>query len=191
MNLESKKPTIFLISGKARHGKTTLGNFIKKEYELENKKVGSIAIVKYLKMYAKDYFGWDGKEESKPRDLLQNLGTEIIRFKLNKPDFFINRTIEDLEILSYFFDCLIIDDIRIPEELESIKKVFNKTVTIKIKRKNLQEELTEEQKQHYTEIALDNYENFDYIIDNDSDLNDLEEKTKQLIYSIKKEVDYE
>ena len=39
MNVEFKNPKIYLISGKARHGKDTFSNYLKEEYEKNNKKV--------------------------------------------------------------------------------------------------------------------------------------------------------
>ena len=69
MSLKSKEPIIFLIGGKARSGKTTLGNFIKEEYKKNAKQIASMMYANYIKNYAKEYFGWDGSEETKPREL--------------------------------------------------------------------------------------------------------------------------
>ena len=67
---------VYLISGPARNGKDTIGDFLEKDYKEMGYKVCRTQIAKYLKMYIKDYFGWDGSEETKPRELLQRLGTE-------------------------------------------------------------------------------------------------------------------
>ena len=159
---------VYLISGAARNGKDTTGDYIEKEYNKINKKVCRSQISKYIKMYAKDYFGWDGREETKPRELLQTLGTDVIREKLNKPSFFVDRTIEDIEILSNFFDVMIITDVRFPIEIDKIKETYSDVVSINIKRVNFDTELTSKQQAHKTEIALNNYENFDYKIINDT-----------------------
>lgn len=160
---------IYLIGGKARHGKDTTADFLQKLYEDKGLKVCRSQISKYLKLYIKDYFGWDGSEEAKPRELLQELGTDIIRIKLNKNTFFINRTIEDIEILSNFFDCIIISDIRYPEEFDMIKDHFPEdTVKIIIRRLNFEGALTAQQSKHKTELALDNYDNYDYLLINDN-----------------------
>ena len=73
---------IFLIAGKARSGKDTLSDFLIEELE-KNNKVCRLQISGYLKYYIMKYFGWDGREETKPRDLLNYLGTDIIRNKIN------------------------------------------------------------------------------------------------------------
>ena len=159
---------IYLISGAARNGKDTIGDFLTEEYNKRNKKVCRSQISKYIKLYVKDYFGWDGSEETKPRELLQTLGTNVIREKLNKPKFFVNRTIEDIEILSHFFDVIIISDIRFPVEIEEIKKVYDDVVSINVKRINFETELTTKQQNHKTETALNDYDNFDYRVINDT-----------------------
>ena len=63
---------------------------------------------------------WDGSEESKPRKLLQELGTDVIRNKLNKAEMFIERQLDDIEIYSYFYDAIIVPDIRLPREIDSV-----------------------------------------------------------------------
>ena len=174
---------VYLISGAARNGKDTIGNFLEEEYGKKNKKVCRSQISKYLKLYIKDYFGWDGSEETKPRELLQTLGTDTIREKLNKPRFFVERTIEDIEILSNFFDVMVITDIRFPIEIEAIKEKFADVVSINVKRINFDTVLTSKQQAHKTETALNNYDNFDYKVINDT----LEQLEKDIIDIVNKE----
>jgi dephospho-CoA kinase len=176
MKLISKKPIIYLIGGKSGSGKTTLGHYIKEELWKNGKQVASMMYARYIKDYAEDYFGWDGKEETKPRELLQKLGTEILKEDLHKPRFLISRLCEDVEILSYFFDAIIVDDIREKEAIEIPKMLFQKVVSIKIIRKECEFNLTEEEKHHPTEIDLDNYTNFDIIVENNGTLENLNEK---------------
>lgn len=181
MALKSKEPIIYLIGGKARTGKTTLGKLLKEEYKKNAKQAATLMYANYIKHYAKDYFGWDGKEETKPRELLQKLGTEIIRLELNKPYFLINRLCEDIEILSNFFDVIIVDDVRTKEEVEIPKGKFKNVISIKMTREETNDGLTEEQRNHYTETGLDDLYNFDYIIDNNLSIDDLKKKAEGLI----------
>lgn len=88
---------IYLISGKARTGKGTVSKIIKEEYEKRNLKVCEIQIMRTLKGYLKDYFGWDGLEDTKPRKMLQELGTDIIREKMNMPNFHIDHLTDDIK----------------------------------------------------------------------------------------------
>ena len=172
---------VYLISGPARNGKDTIGDFLEKDYKEMGYKVCRTQIAKYLKMYIKDYFGWDGSEETKPRELLQRLGTDVIREKLGKERFFVDRTIEDIDILIHFFDVMIISDIRFPIEITGIKEKFDDVVVINVKRINFETELTAEQQSHKTETALDGFNDYDYCLINDT-LEGLERDVKEIVH---------
>lgn len=172
---------IILIGGKARSGKDTLADFIIEELEKKERKVCKVQVGQYIKYYAEKYFGWDGSEETKPRDLLIKIGTEIIRKKID-PDFHINRLIEDIKVLSYFYDTFVVSDIRFPVEIEKPKKEFDNVITIKTIRES--DELNEKQKGHITETGLDNYNSFDYIVDNSGSLEDLKEQAIKIVKEI-------
>lgn len=172
---------LFLISGKSRAGKDTFADFMIGILKENNKKVIKTQMSKYLKYYIKDYFGWDGKEETKPRTLLQMLGTDIIRKKLNHPLFFIKRTLEDIEIMKHFFDYIIISDVRFPEEIDELKKVYPDLISINIIRPNYINELNDIEKEHISENALLNYKSFDYKIINDKTLDDLKEEAIKIM----------
>ena len=72
-----------MISGKARHGKDTVAGLIEKIYKEKNKSIINLQYSSYIKEYAKKISGWDGSEETKPRTLLQELGTDVIRNKID------------------------------------------------------------------------------------------------------------
>ncbi len=93
--------------------------------------------------------GWDGKEETKPRQLLQELGTDVIRNKLNKADMLIERQLDDIEIYSYFYDAIIVPDIRLPKEIDSVKAKFDNVVAIHINRINFESDLSSNQQKPY------------------------------------------
>ena len=171
---------IILIGGKARHGKDTTADYFQELFEKESFTVIRSQISKYLKQYVKDYFSDYEKDEDKPRDLLQKLGTDIIRVKLGKESFFVDRTIEDIEILSNFFDCIIISDIRYPIEFDKIAARFpNDTIKIMLNRINFDGVLNSEQARHLTEIALDDYKDYDYLLVNDT-LEKLKEDVEEI-----------
>jgi hypothetical protein len=176
-----RNPKLYFIGGKAQSGKTTLGELLKQEYEKEGKKVAVLYHSKYIKEYAKEHFGWDGKEETKPRELLQQLGTEIIRDKLNKKYFHVNRITEDIEILSYLFDVIIVNDVRFKIEIDIPREKFGDMVAIKIIRENFDNNLTDKQKQHPTEVDLDDYGKFDYVIVNNGTINDLRANVREIM----------
>ena len=123
--------------------------------------------------------GWDLSEETKPREFLQQLGTTVIRQKLKKDDLFINRMIDDIEIFSYFYDAIIISDVRLKKEIIDLKKAYPNIISIHIDRPNFDNGLTEEQKKHPTEIDLDDYNEFDIEVVNTT-LDDLKETAEKI-----------
>lgn len=169
---------IYLVGGKARSGKDTISDFLEEELKKENKKVCRLQVSSYIKYYAQKYFGWDGKEETKPRELLINLGTNVIRNQIDE-NFHINRLLEDLKVLSFFFDYFIVSDIRFPVEIEKIKEEYSDVVSIKMIRES--DELTLDQKKDRTETSLDSYKGFDYVIINDKSLEDLRLKAIEIL----------
>lgn len=183
MEFKKRNPQIFILSGKARSGKETVSNIIKNYYQ--DKDVVTISFATYLKEYAKKISGWNGNEKEKPRELLQQLGVELIKEKIDDK-LLIKRVLEDIKVYSYFFDIIIITDARLIDEIESVKYEYPKSKIIRIIRDSYENNLTNNQKKHITETGLDNYNNFDYIVKND-DLN----KLKEDINSILDEVNYE
>ena len=175
---------LYLICGKARSGKHEVNKFISNYLEECDHKVCSIQLMRTLKGYLKDYFDWDGSEETKPRELLQKFGTEIIREKLNMPLFHIDRLTEDINVLSAYFDTFIIDDVRFPLEIEELTKRFKDVVVISVERDI--NTLTDEERKHITEVALDNYNEYDYVIDNNSSLEDLKKKIEIIVREVEK-----
>lgn len=159
---------IFLISGRARNGKGTVSKILKEKLEEKNFKVCEIQIMRTLKGYLKDYFGWDGSEDTKPRKVLQEIGTDIIREKMNKEYFHIDRLTGDIEVLSNFFNVFIVNDIRLPLEIETIKMRFSNVISINVTRSDYVSPLEASEQVHITELALNNYEKFDYELVNRS-----------------------
>ena len=104
----------------------------------------------------------------------------IIKEKMGKKTFLLDRLFEDIEILNNFFDTFIITDARLIYEFESIRNKYDDVITIKIVRDNYDNELSEEEANHITEKGLDNYEDFDYIVHNNS-LDDLENSALEIV----------
>ncbi len=173
---------IYLISGKARHGKDSLANFLKEELDNNGERVCFVRYAAYIKFYAKEYFGWDGEEETKPRELLQHLGTDIIRKQID-PLFHVNRILQDIKVLSFFYDTIIIPDVRTPEEILIPKENFDKVVSINVFRPNFESELNQKEQAHLTEIGLDEFKDYDYKIINDKGLDELKDKALEIIES--------
>ena len=102
-----------------------------------------------------------------------------MRHELFGDDFIINRTIEDTKVYERFVDVLIISDARLPIEIDTFKEKLN-AVSIKVINNFEESKLSIEEQKHETEVAFDNYDNFDYVIKND-DINLLKSKVEEII----------
>lgn len=180
MELKKRNPIIFVVSGKASSGKDTTCNFINNYVKLKDLTCINLQFSSYIKNYAKVISDWDGDEITKPRKLLQTLGTDIIRDKIDD-NMFINRIIEDIKVYSYYFDVITISDARLPKELDGIYNAFDNVYKIRIIRPEFENNLRSNEKTHITEVALDNYDLYQYKIINDGSLNDLDIKVKKMV----------
>ena len=169
MELSYNNPRIIVIAGKARSGKNTVGDMLKELYKSNNKKVIVSPYTKYLKRYIEEITGKEIDDNNKPRELLQQLGVEVIKDKLGKVDMFISRQIDDIDIYSYFFDVIIIPDARFPKEIDIIKEKYNNYTCIKVI-SDRDNNMSNDEKNHITETSLDSYDdsNFNYVINNNS-----------------------
>ena len=171
---------IFVIGGLAKTGKSTFGEYLRDELKDYGYKPCVMRITEPLYSYARNYFNWNGNENDKPREFLQKMGIEVIREKMGKKDFLLNRLYEDIEVLSNFFDVFIIADARFIHEFEDIKMHYEDVVSIKLERKNYNPELTEEEANHITEKEINDYQHFDHVIEN-RNLADLKTAAIELI----------
>ena len=157
---------IYLVAGKSGSGKGEVARIIKEYYLGLGKKPIVTGFSKYLKMYAKEIIDWNGNDP-KPRKFLQDLGVTI-RENMDMPLFFVNRIIEDIKVYELYFDVVILDDVRLPIEIDEIKKTFNNVYSMYVVNQFAPSTLTVEEQMHMTETALENYSNFDITIVNDN-----------------------
>lgn len=153
---------VFVIGGKSGSGKTYLGNLIKEYYDKIGEKTVITEFSKYIKLYAHEMLNWNYDLNNKPRKFLQKMG-DAARKKLGD-DFFINRMREDISIYQDYYDNVVISDARLKDEIEIMKDSYLKCFTIHMHsdRKN---KLDAKEKEHITELELEDYNNFDYNID--------------------------
>lgn len=156
---------IITISAKARNGKDFCANLIKQKLESRGNKVLITHYADLLKYICKTFFGWDGMKNTEGRTLLQHVGTDVIRQK--NPDYWVNFLIGIFNLFPNEWDYVLIPDTRFPNENDLMKEYFDVS-TVRITRPNYDNGLTEEQQNHESEIALDNY-NFDFYITNNGD----------------------
>lgn len=171
---------VILISGKARHGKDTVAGMIESNFKERGARVLVTHYADLVKYICKAFFGWDGNKDERGRTLLQYVGTDIVRGYF--PDYWVNFIIDILNMFSEHWDYVIIPDTRFPNEVDKIKEQFD-AVHVRVLRDGFESSLTEEQKNHPSETALDNY-TYDVIIHNSGSMEDLEQKVKELTGSV-------
>lgn len=163
---------IFLVAGKSGSGKNEVASYIKEYYiyKLEESVITSYS--KYLKNFAKELSDWDGNSATKPRKLLQDLGREVRKYD---EKYLTRRLIEDMEIYKNHVQNVIIDDVRMPLEIEDMKESFDEVYSIYVVNQFSQSKLSLEEQADVTETALEDYPGFDLIIAND-DIKTLKDK---------------
>lgn len=148
-------PTIITISGKARHGKDTTAEIIKDLLKNKGKRVLHINYADYVKFTAQKYLGWDGNKDEKGRTFLQWYGTDKVRSV--DQNFWVDTVIRFVEVMKNDFDYVVIADARFPNEISEWEEKGYNVLSIHVERLNFESELTEEQRTHESETALNNY----------------------------------
>ena len=188
---------IIMISAKSQHGKDTVANIIRELLENRGKKVLTIHFADLVKHYATDYYGWNGNKDTDGRDLLQTIGTGILRARWPKYwaeiiGKFLD-AIGDLEDTRYGFNYILIPDWRFTNEFDTISNyasLFNNIVTtIRVERFNedgtryINPNMNEEQLLHVSECQLDNFPT-DWVIENRNSIEDLKDSIEIMLEHI-------
>jgi dephospho-CoA kinase len=169
---------VIILSGKARSGKDTTADIIASSPDFAYR----TAFGDHLKNIAL-ILGWNGVKDKRGRKFLQQLGDVIRAYN---PRYFIDKVIKDIQDRATFLpnDIVCITDCRYLNELQAIIDSFPNVTTIRIER-NATSDLTDTQRAHQSETELDSYLNFDFLIQNNGTLNDLERKIKFILEEIR------
>lgn len=110
-----------------------------------------------------------------PRFLLQYIGTDLFRKQLHT-NTWVNATMVDYKpqkMSEYNPSKWIISDVRFPNEVLAIKERGG--IIIKLERDNIPIS------NHLSETALDNYENFNYVISNNGTIEELKDALENIL----------
>lgn len=151
---------IITLSGKAESGKDFCAKIMKEYLEGGGFKPIIIHQADYLKYICKTYFGWDGEKDEKGRQLLQYVGTDLVRAKY--PNYWVDATLNAILILKETYDFFLIPDTRFPNEITLMREHYM-LASVLVVRPNHVNKLTPKQRLHASETALDNFQ-FDYTI---------------------------
>lgn len=177
---------IFLISGKAESGKNTVANFISDYYvstkTRKNMYITDVAFADGVKWFATK-MGWNGIKDEKGRALLQQLGACGRSYD---KDIWASNTCFQILKLIKFHEMHVKDmvfcvtDLRFLNEITVMEDYYKYEKNVKIIKtrveRNLENHLTEEQKNDISETSLDDYKDWDKVFINDKDLEHLNEE---------------
>lgn len=161
---------VILISGKAQNGKDTVAGILQKKLTADSNRVLITHYADLLKYICRSYFGWDGNKDERGRQMLQYVGTDVIR-KQN-PTLWVDFVAMMLKYFHENWEYVIIPDCRFPNEITAMIENGFDTIHLRVIRDNFESPLTAEQQEHPSETALDNTEP-DFYIKNDGSLDKL------------------
>lgn len=161
---------IFTISGKAGSGKDTLARMLRKELENRGSRVLITHYADLLKYYCIEMFHWDGAKDEEGRSLLQHIGTDIVRHR--NENYWVDHIIGMLSVFHDMWDYVIIPDARFPNEVDRLIDEGYMVTSIVVSREYGQPSMTDNQMNHESENAMNDYV-FHCRFDNSGSIDDL------------------
>ena len=147
---------VICISGKAGHGKDTAARFLKDQLELGENRVLITHYGDLVNFVCKTFFNWDGQKNEAGREMLQTIGTDIIRNE--DPDYWVRFVADILGFFEPTWDYVLIPDCRFKNEIEYLIESGFRVTHMRIIRDNYVSDMPEEQQNHISETALDDYQ---------------------------------
>ena len=169
---------VIVVNGYPRSGKDTFVNFCKKRLGAFGVSVSTVDFVKYLAAQS----GWDGSKTPKNRKFLSDLKDLLTEWN-DVPWKKVEEVFESIKIECFQYglkdsDFFLFIHSREPREIERFQKEYG-ALTVLIDR----EEVEGKQSNH-SDAEVMNF-NYDYIINNDGTLEELEMKAITFIESVK------
>lgn len=161
------------MSGKARSGKDTAAEVITDGYD-----AATLAFADDVKTIAYNCYDWNGKKDELGRKLLQDIGTTGRNYNRGIwADKVINR-IQEWSLCFSDNQLTVVTDTRYPNEIQQIKHEFSDVVTIRITRDSV------EKLKHPSETALDQWADWDYVVENNGSLEEFQKKILEIMEGI-------
>lgn len=175
------RKSIIMVSGSSfGAGKDTLAAILKKKYEEKGLKVRTVAFADWVRDSLKRYYNWDGQKDAAGRTLMQTYATDTVR--ATDENYWADVTARLALATVHDWDILIVTDMRFPNEYTVMTKYFNINAisTVRVDRGEV---VRDGNREHISEHSLERF-GFDYIIDNNGTLEDLEKKVGKLFEAL-------
>lgn len=160
---------VICVSGKAGAGKDTFAGMLKRYLDSKKKNTAIIHYADLLKYICKQYLDWNGEKDETGRNLLQHVGTDIVRARF--PDYWVNFVVDILNFFGSKWDYAVIPDCRFPNEITTLQQNGFNVIHARVFR-NGNDILTPTQSQHPSETSLDTFK-YHIKVNNNSDLESL------------------
>lgn len=170
---------VICISGHAQHGKDTAASIMQRMLWGFGRRVLVIHNADLLKFMCKQCFKWNGEKDENGRTLLQRVGTDVVRAQ--RPNYWVEFIADILEMFPDEWDYVLIPDCRFPNEIEVLRQRSFDVTHVSIVRENYDNGLTDAQRNHPSETALDNTPP-DVVIPNNGTIVDLTGEILNFIY---------
>ena len=160
---------IYLLHAKAQSGKNFCANYLEEKYKADHQRVLIIAFADWVKDCMRRYFGIEEYKTEEGRTAITHFATDICR--KNDPEVWARVVATTVKAMEECWDVVIIPDWRFENEAEVMEKYFpGKVVKVLITRPDVKnvDHMTEEQRLHTSETELDNFQNWDYNIINET-----------------------
>lgn len=146
---------IICISGKAGHGKDTAAQFLRDQFELGENRVLITHYADLVKYVCRMFFNWDGLKNESGRELMQTVGTDIVRDE--DPNYWVRFIADMMKFFGSAWDYVLISDTRFINEIEYLKEVGFDVTHMRVVRDEYMSDMPEEQQNHISETELDSY----------------------------------
>lgn len=166
---------IILISGAYQSGKDTFANMLANIAIDHGKQPMRIAFADWVKDSAKRYYSYNGAKDEAGRTFMQTYATDTVRSI--DPTYWAEVVARLINATATDFDVAIISDFRFPNEADVVA-TFNPTSNITTV--HIERAMNDEARRHHiSENSLHTYA-FDYIVENNSTLEELQESATAL-----------
>lgn len=175
------KNIVITFSGKARSGKDTSVQFVKKHFEEKGMNVFCLAYADYLKVLCKRNFGYDDADKENQRKILQTFGTDVVR---NIDDiFWVETVFNTIDVLREVYDVFLISDARYDNELRPYPWTLGYAVFNTLVRRDSDNGLDEKERAHSSETLASEGDTskFHFLIDNNEGLDELDKICGELV----------